>query len=196
VDSELRREIDATAKRYTVIDADGQVVQGVAVVEKWKPPRPPTTSKHRNFDEDWTVVFLAELKTVALDPDLDGADLRVLTFLISELGFENEFKNLNQAEVARQLGMLRQNVNRSIRRLAAKDILVQGLRVGRGHLYSLNPRFGWRGDGIKHKAAKKAAPPLRERHLRSVDDLQREREREDERANIEAGAPLLPGIEA
>ncbi len=168
----LRREIKATEKRYYVIDEHENVVQNVVVVEKWKPPKPPRAkSPHINFDKDWSVVFLEEMKAVAVEGDLTGSDYRVLHFLISELGFENECKNLNQAEVARQLRMLRQHVNRSIRRLTNRGILVEGPLVGRGHLYSLNPHFGWRGDGGKHKAAKEAAAPLRPpSHLRVVPD--------------------------
>ena len=196
----LRREIEATEKRYYVIDEHENVIQNAIVIEKWKPPRPARPKNpHTNFDKDWSVVFLEELKAVAVRGELTGADYRVLHYLISELGFENECKNLNQAEVARQLRMLRQHVNRSIRRLTEEGILVEGPLVGRGHLYSLNPCFGWRGDGAKHKSAKKNAPPIRPTHLRAVPNPNRERNLEAEAEDAKKAresASVLTAIDA
>lgn len=79
-------------------------------------------------------------------------DFRVLMALLERLDFENLII-ANQAELARELDMQRQNVQRAIKRLIAMDALVEGPRIGINRSYRLNPRFGWKGSAKNHAIA-------------------------------------------
>ena len=48
--------------------------------------------------------------------------------------------------------MQRQNVQRSIKRLMALGVLLEGPKIGISRSYRLNPEFGWRGSGKNHIA--------------------------------------------
>ena len=72
-------------------------------------------------------------------------DFRVLMALLEQLDYENLITT-NQAEIARELDMQRQNVQRSIKRLMALGVLLEGLKIGISRSYRLNPEFGWRGE--------------------------------------------------
>ena len=52
-------------------------------------------------------------------------DFRVLMALLEQLDYENLITT-NQAEIARELDMQRQNVQRSIKRLMALGVLLEG----------------------------------------------------------------------
>ena len=71
-------------------------------------------------------------------------DFRVLMALLEQLDYENLITT-NQAEIARELDMQRQNVQRSIKRLMALGVLLEGPKIGISRSYRLNPEFGWRG---------------------------------------------------
>ena len=65
-------------------------------------------------------------------------------------------KNLiqvNQAEIARDLGMQRQNVQRSIKRLMELGVILEGVKIGVSRSYRLNPSFGWKGSAKGHREA-------------------------------------------
>ena len=51
-----------------------------------------------------------------------------------------------------ELDMQRQNVQRSIKRLMALGVLLEGPKIGISRSYRLNPEFGWRGSGKNHIA--------------------------------------------
>ena len=70
--------------------------------------------------------------------------------LLEQLDYENLITT-NQAEIARELDMQRQNVQRSIKRLMALGVL-EGPKIGISRSYRLNPEFGWRGSGKNHIA--------------------------------------------
>ena len=78
-------------------------------------------------------------------------DFRVLMALLEQLDYENLITT-NQAEIARELDMQRQNVQRSIKRLMALGVLLEGPKIGISRSYRLNPEFGWRGSGKNHIA--------------------------------------------
>ena len=77
-------------------------------------------------------------------------DFRVLMALLEQLDYENLITT-NQAEIA-ELDMQRQNVQRSIKRLMALGVLLEGPKIGISRSYRLNPEFGWRGSGKNHIA--------------------------------------------
>ena len=82
-------------------------------------------------------------------------DFRVLMALLEQLDYENLITT-NQAEIARELDMQRQNVQRSIKRLMALGVLLEGRRsalaaptgstrssVGVGAARTTSPRWIW-----------------------------------------------------
>ena len=79
---------------------------------------------------------------LALEQDLDGVDLRVFLYLFPRLGFR-EYTLIEQREIAAALGRRKEHISRSIRKLKAKEILIEAMpRIGRSSSYALNPRYG------------------------------------------------------
>ena len=63
-------------------------------------------------------------------------------------------KNLiqvSQADIARELDMHRQHVQRSIKRLIQLGIILEGVKIGISRSYRLNPSFGWKGSAKGHR---------------------------------------------
>ena len=81
---------------------------------------------------------------IAKDPDMTGETMKVLMYLFGKLDFEN-FIQQTQIDVAEGLGMRKQNVNRAMQILTAKQIVLEGPKVGRSKCYRLNPNYGWKG---------------------------------------------------
>ena len=103
------------------------------------------------FGERW----LAMAQSAALifaKSDLGLGELRVLFMLLAKLDFENLLV-LNQSEIARELGMQRQNVQRAIKRLMEMGALLEGPKAGQSRSYQLNPSFGWKGSARNHVQA-------------------------------------------
>jgi len=94
------------------------------------------------------------IEVVALSQELSGEDLRVFLVLAGQVDFENLLV-VNQAEIARKMGWLRNNVNRSIKRLIALGVLFEGPRIGTSRSYRFNPEFGWKGTAKNHVTALK-----------------------------------------
>ena len=72
------------------------------------------------------------------------------------LDYENLIQ-VNQAEVAEQVGMNRHHVNRSIKKLIKLGVVLEGVKIGLSRSYRLNPNFGW-----------KAQPKATEKHCTSI----------------------------
>jgi predicted transcriptional regulator len=77
-------------------------------------------------------------------------DYRVLFALLERLDFEN-FINVCQADIAKDLDMDRAGVNRAIKRLIAVEAILEGPKVGINRTYRINPNFGWKGSVGNHK---------------------------------------------
>jgi hypothetical protein len=106
--------------------------------------------KHRNaFTHGWVAMAQPALDLLA-DSDLTGEELKVLLKLLGRLDFEN-FLLINQSELAKSMGIQRTNVNRSIKRLVALEVLIEGPKAGPLRTYRLNPTFGWKGSAKNHK---------------------------------------------
>ena len=84
--------------------------------------------------------------------NLSGNDFKVLMKLLSVLDYENLIQ-VSQADVARELNMHRQHVQRSIKRLIDLGIVLEGVRIGISRSYRLNPNFGWKGSAKGHREA-------------------------------------------
>jgi len=103
------------------------------------------------FGEGWLAVG-QDASDILAHSDLDGADFRVLFKVFRKLNFENDIL-LNQAEIASELGMHRQHVQRSIKKLISVGVIVEGPKLRQSRTYRLNPEFGWKGSGENHKKA-------------------------------------------
>lgn len=108
--------------------------------------------KRKNgFGTGWVAMAQSAMDLLA-ESNLGAQDWNVLAKLISRLDFENLLV-LNQAELARDLKMQRQNVQRSIRTLVSIGVLLEGPRIGISRSYRMNPNFGWKGSARGHVVA-------------------------------------------
>lgn len=107
--------------------------------------------KRKNgFREGWVAMAQGALAIFKQMTNVD--DFRVLMALLERLDFENLLV-VSQAEIARDLEMHRQHVQRSIKRLIAMEALLEGPRIGINRSYRLNPHFGWKGSAKNHVIA-------------------------------------------
>ena len=125
--------------------ATGEVLEQVPVV---------FSARHQNGFERFLTMNMSAVSKIARDRELRGEAKSVFLELISRVDFEN-YLAVNQAEIAKAMGMQRPHVNRSIRALVAKGIFLEGPKVGRCKTYRLNPNYGWRGTGKNHQEALK-----------------------------------------
>jgi len=111
--------------------------------------------KRKNgFGNRWMAMGQDAIKMLALSKELVGDDLRVFLLLLGKVDFENLLV-VNQAEIAREMGMYRQHVQRSIKRLIRLGVLLEGPRIGVNRSYRFNPQFGWKGTAQNHVTALK-----------------------------------------
>ena len=121
----------------------GEVVEGFVayVVPKRK----------NGFGQGWLAMAQNGAEILA-QSNLSGNDFKVLMKLLSVLDYENLIQ-VSQADVARELNMHRQHVQRSIKRLIDFGIVLEGVRIGISRSYRLNPNFGWKGSAKGHREA-------------------------------------------
>lgn len=134
-------------KRSTLVDGDtGEILDYSLIAMQRKIPN--------GFREGWIAMAQGALMTLATSiKHLD--DYRVLMMLLALLDFEN-MTNVSQVELAEKLGMHKQQVNRSIKRLIEVGCLLEGPTVRRSRTYRLNPNYGWKGSGKEHHKALRA----------------------------------------
>ncbi|RUQ74689.1 MarR family transcriptional regulator [Azospirillum doebereinerae] len=77
-------------------------------------------------------------RTVSTDREITLEALRVFTYLSRRLHFDRPIPVL-QSELADALGMQRPNVNRAIKLLETKQILLRESKLGRAITFRLNP---------------------------------------------------------
>ncbi len=82
-------------------------------------------------------------RAVSVDRDITLEALRVFTYLSRRLCFDQSTPVL-QSELAEALGMQRPNVNRAIKLLENKQILLRDSKLGRAITFRLNPELGGR----------------------------------------------------
>lgn len=81
------------------------------------------------------------IRKLALEEDLDGVDLRVFLYLFARLDFKL-YTLVEQNEIASALGRRKEHISRSIRKLKAKEIIIEARpRIGRSASYALNPKY-------------------------------------------------------
>lgn len=92
---------------------------------------------------DWIMAFQESLLHLA-KANLSGETSRVLFFLMYKLDYENWLR-ISQISIAEELGLKKQQVNRSIKQLIEKGIIVKGPKVGNSLTYRLDPAFAFKG---------------------------------------------------
>lgn len=119
--------------------------------------------KRRNgFSEGWAAMAQPAMKFIPMNyrKELGLEGLSVFMVLTSEMSTEN-YIQVNQTELAREMAMQRTSVARAISKLLALNILLEGPKVGRCRTYRLNPHVGWKGSAKNHQKALKTADHLK-----------------------------------
>ena len=109
----------------------GEVVEGFVayVVPKRK----------NGFQKGW-MAMAQEAMMMLAQSNLTGNDMKVMWAMLARLDYENLIQ-VNQVEVAEQVGMNRHHVNRSIKKLIELGVVLEGVKIGISRSYRLNPNF-------------------------------------------------------
>ena len=105
----------------------GEVVEGFVayVVPKRK----------NGFQKGW-MAMAQEAMMMLAQSNLTGNDMKVMWAMLARLDYENLIQ-VNQAEVAEQVGMNRHHVNRSIKKLIELGVVLEGVKIGISRLTGL-----------------------------------------------------------
>ncbi len=103
--------------------------------------------KHR-LEGDFIMSLQEGFLRLGRDPELTGQDHRVLYIYLGNLDFEN-FLQISQSYIATDLGIRKERVSESTKKLVDKGILIKGLKVGKHQTYRLNAFYGWKGKADK-----------------------------------------------
>ena len=125
-------------KRRKIVSVDqntGETLHGVIVY---------CSIKKDPYAKGWIMSSQEALELLAKDKELTGETLRVLLFLMAHLDFENWIQ-ITQSEIAKNLSLQKQNVSRAIIALEKKEIILRGPKIGKSYAFRLNPDFGWKG---------------------------------------------------
>jgi DNA-binding MarR family transcriptional regulator len=133
-------------KHLSLIDLDtGELVGGGVPVwfgVKCKSP----------YEEGWVAMNQNFLKEFAARKDVTGEVFRVFLYLDARLSFRNLIQ-IPQTEIAEDLGMRKQHVNRAIRKLEQLGIILRDPNAKHISAWRLNPNAGWKGKVKKLRPA-------------------------------------------
>lgn len=122
--------------------------------------------------EGYFCMFQEAARVIAKDKDLTGEDHRVLRYLESILDIKN-YISLSQTDIAMDLEIKQPNINRAIKNLLEKGIIIKGPKVGKSWTYILNANYAYKG---RLKFLKQE----RKEHLKLIKEQKEERETEIE----------------
>lgn len=91
--------------------------------------------------KDFVMLFQDFLLELSKDREITLEASRVLHFILAKLVFDN-WVCMSQQAIADEIGMKQPNVNKAIKLLVRKEILMEGQRQGMVKTYALNPFFG------------------------------------------------------
>lgn len=132
-------------KVQTVNQKTGEKKEGYFVYIAY--PKPKITGNR------WMMTFQDSLAIIAKDRELNWQAMRVLMLVLSELDFEN-YINIKQVEIAKELEMQKTHVSTAMRLLVEKEIILK-VKEGATTGYKLNPHYGWKGKVSNMEAEKK-----------------------------------------
>jgi DNA-binding MarR family transcriptional regulator len=112
--------------------------------------------------------LMEALEAVATDTDLNLTDHRVLRLIESRVeyantdeGYPDAYVRLVQAELATVLKMSKPQVNRAIKKLLERKIILRMAPQGQASQYfAINPNYGWRGKHKEWKNRRGESPKL------------------------------------
>jgi hypothetical protein len=142
-------------RRIGQVDLDTGEVLGEYVTAVTRKRRSP-------FGESWMASMLRGFGVFKQFKRVE--DFRVLFALLEKLDYENRIL-INQADIAKELGMKPSNVAAAIKRLIEAGVIFKGPKAGIHNSYQLNPNYGWRGSTENHV---KALDDFRNQKLKAV----------------------------
>ena len=104
------------------------------------------------YGRNWMQVNQDAMEVLAADEDMDSLSLRVFVYLNSRLDFENYIR-VPQTEMVEFFKKPKQNINRAVKKLERKGILLPGPKVDRSSVWRLNPNYGWKGKVVNLQKA-------------------------------------------
>ena len=120
----------------------------------FEPPR------KKSYSARWLLLWqnpsdigVSIVEQAKLEKPLTQTEYRVRDYLLGTIGLGN-YVYVNQAEVARELRLLRHKVCMAIKRLVELKILIKGPKNGKSNTYMVNPAFcfsGGLGNGIQQR---------------------------------------------
>lgn len=130
---------------------------------------PVIVGRKRNpYGKGWVMNSQEAMLSVAKDKDIKGETHRVLWFIGGILDFEN-WVQISNAEIAKELDLKRQAVSRAMKVLEDKEIILRGPKVGRSYAFMLNPDFGWKGKVTNLEDYRQKESDDRRKRLKVVD---------------------------
>lgn len=132
------------SRRFEQVDTSTGEITGsfVAVIQP---------KKNNGFYGGWLAMSQQAIAALR-EHNLTGKDYEVLMLLFSQLDFENLIQ-VSQVELANELGMRKQHVNRAITKFVDYGILQEGPKIGRSKTFKLDPNLGWKGTAKNHHKA-------------------------------------------
>jgi DNA-binding transcriptional ArsR family regulator len=144
----LQKEAHMPRRRISHIDAKTGEVLDSGVLAYITPKR------KNGFGKGWMAMSQEAMKILAQRrKEIGGEGYAVMFSIIGSCGFGNEFKAVNQAQVANETNMHQSNVSRAIKRLVKIGILIEGERKGINKVYRVSPELGWKGEAKGHVIA-------------------------------------------
>lgn len=105
---------------------------------------PVWIGKKSHVGERFFMGFQDTFIEIAQDREITAEARRVLDYMMGNLDFEN-FIQISQAKIAKDLSMKKPNVSRALKLICDKKILVAGPKIGKSLSYRMNFRYGWKG---------------------------------------------------
>jgi predicted transcriptional regulator len=131
----LKRDNHNRIQVYDTIDGAHRPELEVRVSQVRKP----------KFKEPYYQMFqVRKLATMGLT----GKEWSVLSLMLDEMEFDN-WINVCQKDMAKELGIADKNVSTLIKHLIDKGIIHKEAKFNKKGKYRLNPLYGWKGDAQK-----------------------------------------------
>lgn len=106
------------------------------------------TRWQNGFREGWFAMSTDGIQALAAS-NMGAEDWKTFAILSANLDWEN-YVQVNQAELAKQVGLKPSNFSRSLRKLIEMDVLRPGPKVGRQRTFIMSPIHVWRGKPKAH----------------------------------------------
>jgi DNA-binding phage protein len=139
----MQKYLDSDKK---IVDFDTGEIEKVAIIVPRKKQSPFKKSYHMTSQN-----FERSIGQALLNKTITGADMGVLMIALSRMDMEN-YVFLNQSQIARDCGMKRQNISRSINKAVKLGLLLKGDKMGALQSYRFNAHWVWKGKSENHTA--------------------------------------------